>query len=385
MGYKLFTSIIFEKQRFLALFILLITITLTILSIQVINLSNTLTENRIPDIVVKGKMDEDGVLRYKYYNDMPGFTAELKQKLGSSIEVYGITARSMCTMQDPLTNSRIEYTIYGVEQDFINKELSPNIADGSIPDAGQNEVIMGTYAKQFYKLSPNDKINQPITLKKDWSKDDLNRYTLSGVLNENMNFFRGAIFLAKETYDKNFGPTEDNLVFIYVNNEEDYNKALSLVYEIRKNNSAIGPILMNYYSKQMAKRNTIVGCVFAGIVCLTLILLLIAYLMKGISKKIGILKALGISNRYIIKVFMGGLLITLLVSSALSTVLTYAATLFLNYNISKFLGYKVEEYMMTGLSITSNLIFIFVCFTAIFISIYKYNMKISPNEAMTKE
>ncbi|GKX32155.1 hypothetical protein SH1V18_46350 [Vallitalea longa] len=385
MGFKLFSNVLFENKKILVTFILLLILTLTFISIRIISLTNDLEENSMPDIIVKGKMDEDGKLRYKYYNDMPTVSRQLTESLDDDIKVYGITTRSMATMKDSLTNSKIEYTIYGVDKRFMEEKLSHKISQGGLPQSEELEAVMGSYARNFYKVNVDERINHPITLNTDWIEKDINNYTLSGVLDENMKFFKGGIFLSRDTYEKLYNKVEENLVFIYVNGEKDYNNALDMIYQLKRKDNNIGDVIMNFHYKVMARRKATISCILIGIVALVLVLVMIAYLMKGLTKKIGILKSLGISNQYILAVFIGGLCLTYFISYLLSIVFTYVITILLNINMSNFLGYQVKEYEMNNYSLLVGILFVLACSLVSYINIYRYNSKISPKKAMMKD
>ncbi len=386
MKVVLFTQVLFENSKILILFCILTILTLTFLGVRVISLSNDLAENDMPDIIIKGKMDEDGMLRYKYYNDMPNVSDYLRTNLmDDEIEIYGITSRSMETKRDPLTNTFIEYTIYGVSNNFIEEKLARNIRDGRLPEVAQLEAVMGIYAKNRYGATLGDTIQHPITLNQEWGNTDINNYTLSGVLSEQVQFFKGAIFVSQETYESLYADKEENLIYIYVKNEDQYNEALNAVIQLNIESSVIGDIIMNFHYKEMVRRTTFFSCLLVGVISFILVLLMIAYLMKGLTRKIGILKALGVSNRYIFTIFIGGLGVMWGISFLISVGLTYSISLLLNMNLSNFLGYSVQEYRINTYSILVGLSFILICFAASYIVIYRYNKKISPKEALAKE
>lgn len=382
--FKLFVSILFSKKSILVLYIMVIIFLLTFLNFRLIDSYNTMQQADMPDIVVKGKMDADGELKYKYYNDISDLADQLKSKLNGDIKIYSIVARSMMTERDPLTNNFIEYTIYGVSNEYLQNVLNKNIQNGSALENGGQQLLMGSYAKNYYDLKIGDKVNQPITLKKDWLQEDIGLYQLSGELSNQMSYFRGGIFLSREDFEEKYGKLNDNMIFIYVNDKNKYNEALDLLQNIKMNDDSIGTINMNYYEKHSIIKNTILNCVSIGILSIIIILLLVSYLMKGSSKKIGILKALGMPNKILVSVFNGGMMIVLFLSMFLAFFTTEVLAMIYNSYLSNFYGFRVKEFTFNFYCILADLILIFICFGALLMRVYRLTMKTSPKAAMQK-
>lgn len=382
--FKLFVSILFSKKSILVLYIMVIIFLLTFLNFRLIESYNTMQQADMPDIVVKGKMDADGELKYKYYNDISDLADQLKSKLNGDIKIYSIVARSMMTERDPLTNNFIEYTIYGVSNEYLQNVLNKNIQNGSALENGGQQLLMGSYAKNYYDLKIGDKVNQPITLKKDWLQEDIGLYQLSGELSNQMSYFKGGIFLSREDFEEKYGKLNDNMIFIYVNDKNKYNEALDLLQNIKMNDDSIGTINMNYYEKHSIIKNTILNCVSIGILSIIIILLLVSYLMKGSSKKIGILKALGMPNKILVSVFNGGMMIVLFLSMFLAFFTTEVLAMIYNSYLSNFYGFRVKEFTFNFYCILADLILIFICFGALLMRVYRLTMKTSPKAAMQK-
>lgn len=382
--FKLFVSILFSKKSILVLYIMVIIFLLTFLNFRLIDSYNTMQQADMPDIVVKGKMDADGELKYKYYNDISDLAEQLKSKLNGDIKIYSIVARSMMTERDPLTNNFIEYTIYGVSNEYLQNVLNKNIQNGSALENGGQQLLMGSYAKNYYDLKIGDKVNQPITLKKDWLQEDIGLYQLSGELSNQMSYFKGGIFLSREDFEEKYGKLNDNMIFIYVNDKNKYNEALDLLQNIKMNDDSIGTINMNYYEKHSIIKNTILNCVSIGILSIIIILLLVSYLMKGSSKKIGILKALGMPNKILVSVFNGGMMIVLFLSMFLAFFTTEVLAMIYNSYLSNFYGFRVKEFTFNFYCILADLILIFICFGALLMRVYRLTMKTSPKAAMQK-
>jgi len=349
---------------------------------RLISLDNYLMQSRIPDIIVKGKMDDDGELKYKYYNDIPNLAIQLKEKLNSDIKIYSVVSRSLMTDRDPLTNNSVEYTIYGVTDEFFENEIRSELNKGEIPKQNEFQAVMGSYARNFYKVNISDNIEQPITLSKDWQKSDIGLYNLSGILNDNLAFFKGGVFVSRETFANHYEIMDDNMIYVYTNNKSDFDEALSAIQDLKMEDPSIGTITMNFYMKQNTIRNAWISGISISLFTVIIIILLMAYLMKGTSKKIGILKALGVPNKFFIIVFSGGISITLLISTGIAILCTHILAILFNKSLSSFLGYRVNEYSLNKYCIFIDLAFVIFCFIISFANIYILTNKTSPKEAM---
>lgn len=81
MGRKIFIRIFFEKRIMLTIYIWIITMFTIFLGVESIFLSKQFQESLRPDIVVNGAMDQDGVMRYKMYNDLGNVPGKLEKEL----------------------------------------------------------------------------------------------------------------------------------------------------------------------------------------------------------------------------------------------------------------------------------------------------------------
>lgn len=106
--------------------------------------------------------------------------------------------------------------------------------------------------------------------------------------------------------------------------------------------------------------------------------------MKGLTKKIGILKAIGISDIYITKTFIGGMSLIIFISVAVGLLLAYFISNTVNNYVSNFYGFRIEEYMLNSAVYIvvglQTVLFLSVSYLLIFLK----GMKISPKDAMLK-
>ncbi|MBM7613948.1 FtsX-like permease family protein [Alkaliphilus hydrothermalis] len=386
MFQKVFINIFFEKRRTLVAFMSIIIILLMYIGVQTVFYIKESNNLNVPDVTMSGRGDEDGEIRFKLYKEVLGLSKELDELLEEKSTVYSITARNILTVDGIQEVEKINYWIYGVSDSFFEQELKDSLKEGALPQKGMKEIIIGSYTARKYNAKVGELIDLPITLKEQVNQNDLSQYKVVGILNDNISYFRGALFISKETFKKH-NPDwaeAENMVFAYFNNSsnEVYEEMLDNNPLISKYN--IGSISNNYIQKQNSMTNILINALMTfGISCIILFLL-ISYIMKGISKKIGLLKALGISDKYINKVFIGGMGLFMLLSLLTSLAGVFAINKYLNYSFSKFLGYKVVFYIfnMNVVGVLSGVVLLLFIIT--FFTTRLTSSRISPRDAMLK-
>ena len=384
---KIFINIFFEKKRILIAFVAIFTLLLLYAGVQLIFLGQQSAQVAIPDFQITGRIGDDGVFYYRMYNDMDGLSADIKKLVGNDMRIYGVTARNLLTMEDAKTFQKIYYLVYGVEDSFLDNELGNCLKAGRLPEPGKKEALIGSYAARHFKVNVGDKLNVGVTLNKEVKDSDSMQYTVSGILNDNVEYFKGGIFISRETFGKSTNiEVDENLILSYfkdTNSIKTYdriNKDLMSLNDKYK----FGAISVNYQQKYNIKKNIIITVVSVLCISLVILFLLISYLMKGITRKIGLLKALGISDGYITKTFVGGLGLSILVSMIFAAVGINIVKSLLNRSVSSFLGYQIEQFFVNP--------YIYILLSslgiALFIMVYvmvKFtSSRISPRDAMLK-
>lgn len=381
MQAKIFTKVFFQKKKFLIAFFSVFSMAIFFLNVQIVVTTSQVQQSAVPDIVIKGKIDDDGTFRYKMYNDIKDFSSNLSKYTVNDATVYGLICRNIMTKNN-LFNS-IAYSVFGVNDSFFTNELNSLVGTGKIPEKNKNEVLLGSLAARFYKIKVGDKIKIPITLNKDIDENNKTTYVVSGILNDNVEFFKGGIIISKETFEKQNKEVSENMSLIYVKNNNGYTKAYEAVSNIRKNYQ-IGSTESNYNNNNSVKNSLILNIVIVSIISIIIVLLLLAFLLKGISKKIGLLKSLGISDSYIIRVFVLGLSIVSVISMLGGFIGTYLMKNALNKNVSEFLEYHVEQYKINSYVYLSSIALCILIVAIVFLTITILSRRISPRDAMLK-
>ncbi|HEY9059124.1 MAG TPA: FtsX-like permease family protein [Pseudobacteroides sp.] len=384
---KIFINVLFENKKILIAFSSILVILFVYIGVQVMFATSQLTQLAMPDIEITGKLDSDGLLRYKLYNDQSGLSSKLKELYNKDYNIYPVVSRNILSNQSTTMSFKVNYWIYGVENNFFDDQLKGYIKDGRMPKPGEKETLIGNYAAHYYKVKVGDKIKIPVTLKKDYEKSDISTYTVSGILDDNIDYFKGAIFISRDTYESiNSNKTVENLVLIYSKksiDSKEYEKIYNSFIGLKADYN-IGQINANFYQKDTSKRNVIINIIFVLFMSVIIVFLLLSYLMKGITKKIGLLKALGISDSYIIKTFLGGLSVTVVFATLLSIISGYIVKTYINKKISEFLEFSVSYYSINKYVILFTLAMSLLMFIVIFVIIKLKSSRISPRDAMLK-
>ncbi|WP_163192190.1 ABC transporter permease [Clostridium thermarum] len=382
MQTKIFTRVFFGRKKFLILFFMVFSLAVLFINIQIMLTTNQSEQVATPDLTVSGRIDDDGIFRYKMYNDLPGFNEDLKEQVGEEeAAVYGLVCRNLMIKNNAF--NRIAYSIFGVQDSFFSTVLSKYIDKGRLPEQGKKEIVLGSLAAKFYELSVGDKFNFPISLNKEIEMDNKTEYVVSGILSDNVEYFKGGVFISKETFESEYNKVDENMSLIYVSDRTSYDKVEKALQEI-SSQYGVGSIESFYSSNRSLKQSLILNITTMIAISLTFVLILLAFLLKGISKKIGLLKSLGILDTYIIKIFSIGIGIVSVLSTIIGLTGTYLLMGVLNRSVSDFLGYNVEKYKINNYVYMSSASLCILIFMAVFITIAVVSRRISPRDAMLK-
>ncbi|WP_113671417.1 ABC transporter permease [Vallitalea guaymasensis] len=387
MSKKIFMDIYFEKKRFLIIFFVFLVLLLTYGGVQYQIIKQQTKSVLTPDINLKGKSSQDGVFHYWLYHDVDGLSDALKELYGKDMSVYKTITRNLYYIDDRLTFQSIYYVITGVEDKFFQQELKNSVAKGRLPRSGEKEVVIGPYSAKEYNLGIGDLVNLSVTLEKDIADVEPNQYKVVGILDDNVEQFKSSIMLSIDTYETlNDTKVIENEVLVYFKNNDSINIYKDTISEFTNmiGEYNVGSTSSNFRSNNNKHRNIIINIFMMLVSNFIIVFLLISYLMKGLSKKIGLLKALGLSNRYINKIFVGGLSIVVGGVFVISILLVSLILNAMNSSATSFLGYEMNIYSMdTG-------VIIYMAGLCLFIIIIKYVLiklktyRIYPMEAMVK-
>lgn len=348
MRRKIFVNIFFEKRNALTIYIAVITLFTMFLGVQTIFLGNQLEKSNRPDMEIYGAMDEDGVMRYKLYNDIDTVPEILEKETGSGVRFQSLIVRNVLTASDNF--NQVQYWVLGMLDEDIGR-FRKNMKAGNIPAAGQKEVLMGSYAARYFGVDVGDRLDLKLTLQKNNMDEPEREYIVSGILSDNLQYYKGSMILSKDTWQKENGQIEDNMLYLYINSDEGYKNISAAIEGLDDNSAGLINIANSYDAANSTKSSIRNSIIVICAISLMVIILLFIFLMKGMGKKIGLLKALGLPEREITRILCGGLLGITVIAVAVSLACEYGVVTYMNSQATAFYGFKVKEYSVNKYAI----------------------------------
>lgn len=384
---KIVLNIYFEKKRIIVLFLLVCSFLIFYTTMQTAFMSSSSYGiESTPDFIFTGTVynSEDGTYPFIYYNDIAGMLEASNDIVGDEANCYGIVCRSLYNYYDDLTSVGFSGYVYGMPNELLNNYIYKFIEKGNLPNKGKKEAIIGYYFSKRFNINIGDKIPQAITLSKKWTSSDIDNYTVVGILNENVSsYFNGSVLISRETFSNLYDHNEDNMIMGYFNKNDNYCETFVKLNNISSNYRSPEGTL-NYKQKELSSLKIKINIGVILLMSITLIFSVASYLMKGITPKIGLLKATGMSTSYIIKTFILGISIIIVLSTIIGIILSNIVLHIMNTYVSNFYGFTVHLYSFNFLSfilIFSELLFII---SFIFIVLIIKCKAISPKIAMMK-
>lgn len=297
MSYKVFIKVFFEKSKYMIMYSLSIITFWYVLFFQVASVGySTYYEKKIPDIEIYGENAENN---YMLYNSLDASAAAKLKEEG--VKVYGMTVRNLYTFSDAFY--QVSYRIYGAEELFIN-ELEHYLKRGELPFEGKTEAVIGSNVAKFYQVKVGDVLDMPITLDEDTGHAD-QKYTVSGILADDAHFFQDGIYISKATCEKAGGTAVDNTLYVYGGNQKSCERILGQLKE-REEQLRVGGVTGHFINKGSLSetiRDALLKTIPLSAVVLSAIFM---SLLKYTGRKIGLMKALGVSDRHLMRLLMKG-------------------------------------------------------------------------------
>lgn len=387
MKKKLIMKVLFEKRKILVFFLLMCMFLIIYTSLQTVLLtSDRAAVASMPDFVFSGTVyqSEDGTYPFIGYNDIGGFADRAAEIAGDRADCYPVVYRSLYNYYDELTSIGFYGAVYGMSDKCIEQNIAGYLDQGALPADGKKEAVVGYYFAQRFHLALGDPIPQAITLSKEWTDDDLDQYVISGILKESISdYFNGSAIISRDTFEKLNGPVEDNMLMGYYRTGEDYDTVF-LSMNAEGPDYQVPEGKLNYKQKEFSQTKLLLNIAIVVLMSVFLLTAIVSYLMKGITPKVGLIKAIGVSTSYIISTFLSGILAVFVAALGGAVTLSYVIMYLMNNYVSKFYQFEVHSYRLTGMALLLDLFeFIFILVYVFLVTYMKCKM-ISPKEAMAK-
>lgn len=316
MRKKIFVTLFFDKITFLLLFLFLVSIS-SYLVLKQVHLWITEPKTiEIPDIEMT--YSQDGEEQEKGSNKTFDETVKELEKLAdANTEIYTMQAMDLYTYSTPFY--QVTFRIYGTEQAFL-QQFENQLAYGTVPIPGRTEVLVGYNAAMFYQFKVGDVINEKLGLDQEAGYEP---YVVSGILEERDHYYGNGFYFIKENLQNPGETSEDNIVMIYSSSKKNYLKIVKAIKQRKSEKESISYI-DNYRVKSREKNQPLQNMAFTLIVSFLLLQLEYFNISKGLEKKAGIIKALGIPDKCVLMVcgigFGGLIVLTSLIVFVLSLI-----------------------------------------------------------------
>lgn len=311
MNYKIFIKVFFEKTKYLILYSLCIITFWYAMFINVVDDTYLVHyEKNMPDIEIYGETT-DSINSFLLYKDLePSIQNKLTEE---GISSYSLTVRNLYSFSDAYY--QVSYRIYGAEESFI-QELSDYLRRGKLPEPGKAEAVIGSNVAKLLDLEVGDVIPVPVTLEEQIEDASL-EYVVSGITKTDASFYCDGIYISRDTYEMLEHKVGTNTIYVYATKSVCQNLIAQLEGKEVKGIGGLTPYFKSKVSLDRTIRIALIRTIpFSAVVLVILFL----SLMKYTGRKIGLMKALGISDRHIMRLLMKGFGIYNLVGLLLSYV-----------------------------------------------------------------
>lgn len=365
MKRKLFLKEFIEKRKLFIFFSVVLMISFFIPGFEYVMFSSSIDNGYKPDVYMRGVVSDN---IFEFYKDTDSAVDYIMNNSGSDIRTVPCVTRRIVSCTEDNKYNTVTYTIKGYSDDYISQTLSKYLAKGRVPDKEKNEVIIGSGFAKVMRLSVGDKISGQcfnigtigevviaVSLEKDNDFSAVEEYTVSGIISEDCTFLKNSAVAVLSDEIK------PNTIELFFEGEDAVSTYKSLIDKIPE--GQIGGLDEFYVQKKNEINSLITDITIIAVSMLTIIYLVISLLLKGINKKLSVMKAVGVKDRYIVTSFFGGFLLIMLVSIVLALLLLIVVVTFMNRQYSEFIGVDINKYK---LDIT---LFVFMLCTGLFISI----------------
>lgn len=352
MTYKLFIREFIGSIKRMILFCSIIVIFLTVVGLMWINMSvNNISSNE-PDVVIHGQRDEDEY-GYQLYDSISDIISAAQVMDKDNVNVVASIERNIISIQNGNSLSNIMCTVKGYDESFINNQII--FSKGRGPKSNGKEVALGNNIAQMLHVSVGDTIGKEeveiagidgigiaFTLKTDVEDYQYEDYTVVGIIDENLKDFSYSFLIP---YSKAESAIIPNTLELYFKNDAAINDYISFIKLSEEEQISIPSVSERFERKKTLKSQTIMNMLFIVLFSIFILYLLIAYLCKGLGRKLGLLKSLGITNKTIVKMFAGGLSVLVGLAYLISIVLINITCYMQNMQLSDLVGYSVNRYI----------------------------------------
>lgn len=365
MKRKLFFREFMEKKSVVVFLSIVLTISFFLSGFEYLLFEASSDAGYSPDVYLYGTIARSSFACYESIEKSLQF---IQDTIGEEIKAVPCVTRNIISCSEKNRFNTVNYTIKGYSSQYIRDSLSKYIKEGRSLEPGNKEVVIGKKFAEAMHLSVGDQIDGQsiqlgtigditliITLDEVPDIKNTEAYTVCGILSEKCAFLDYTAVVATEDFFK-----PNTLEFFFRSDEAPtiYRNILE-----RMPGGMIGGV-QEFYEQN--RERTI--ALFLDVATITSAILLIFYLLislllKGLNKKLSVMKAVGVTDQYITSSFFGGFIVMLLVAIVLSICFLTFIVKSINMQYAEFTGADLKK-----IQISFSLIVFLLC-VGLFISI----------------
>lgn len=295
MRTKLFITLFFDKLRFILLFLLLVSTSYYLILTQVDKVVEMPVNMELPDVEIRGSTEGGSEDSDRIYQGLGNLGSRLKETADQETIIYTMTTQNLYTFSSPFY--QVSFCIYGTEESFWER-FQGHVDQGMVPDNNGREVLAGYNAASYYQLEVGDILNEKLEYEFGAEEET---YIVSGILGEEDRYYGNGLYVLNEYLPKHLPTPENNMIMIYTSGKQDYQRLSDYMDEI-EDEYEIGAYIDNYKEKSRQKKGPINALLMKSMISLLILQLVFVYMTKGMEKKAGLIKALGIPDHLVFKV-----------------------------------------------------------------------------------
>lgn len=386
--FRISMKILFQNKKIIVAAILICIILQSFVAFQMMLISRKLTKLKtIPDFLFNGCIysSQDGSYPFRAFYGTNQLVDKIEQSLKTDKgNVYRVVCRSLYNYYDEKTNIGFSGYVYGLPDAYIEQVFSDKIVMGRLPEKSKKEAVVGLYFANRFKLEIGDKIPQAITLHESWEDTDIDAYTISGILDDSISdLFVGSAIISLDTFENLNTKVQENMLFgDFKDVERDEALDLFLGFNEFAQDTQVpeGKFFLNQNRFELIKILT--TCVFVIFAITVVLIVLVSYLVKGLSQKIGLMKAIGISEFKVLLMIMKIMTVLLVISTIISLGVVYLISLGINHYISGFYEFDVNVFSINIQTVVGVVSTAFVMMLFMYFSVSRSSRRIPPSLAI---
>lgn len=289
----------------------IILVFLTVVGLMWINMSVNSVSGNEADVVICGQRD-DNAYGFKLYDSIENIVSAAQVMDKNNVNVVASIERNIISIQNGNSLSNITCMVKGYDEGFIDNQIV--FSKGRGPESDKKEIAIGSNMAKMLGVSVGDSIGEneveiagidgiglAFTLESDVENYEYENYKVVGIIDENLKDFSYSFLIA---YDEAQSTIIPNTLELYFKNEDAINEYKNFIDLCEEKQIAIPSVSERFETKKNIKSQMLMNMIFVTIFSIVVLYLLIAYLCKGIERKLGLLKSFGITNKTIVSIII---------------------------------------------------------------------------------